>query len=43
MRQWPPWIVEPPLGTGERMSVNDPIPPLVILDSRRTTNEVGRR
>jgi hypothetical protein len=24
MRQGPLWIVEPPLSTGERMSVNDP-------------------
>ena len=24
MRQRPLWIVEPPLSTGERMSVNDP-------------------
>jgi hypothetical protein len=25
MRQGPLWIVEPPLSTGERMSVNDPL------------------
>jgi len=30
MRQRPLWIVEPPLSTGERMSVNDPLRPLVI-------------
>jgi len=25
MRQRPLWIMEPPLSTGERMSVNDPL------------------
>jgi hypothetical protein len=28
MRQGPLWIAEPPLSTGERMSVNDPSLPL---------------
>jgi hypothetical protein len=36
MRQVPLWIVEPPLSTGERMSVNDP-----LQTSRSTRN--GRR
>jgi len=29
MRQGALWIVEPPLSTGERMSVNDPLLPVV--------------
>ena len=28
MRQGPLWIVEPPLSTGEQMSVNDPLLPV---------------
>jgi hypothetical protein len=31
MRQGRLWIVEPPLSTGERMSVNDPDQPFVLL------------
>ena len=30
------WIVEPPLSTGEQMSVNDPKRPFVFLDSSRS-------
>ena len=30
MRQGPLWIVEPPLSTGERMSVNDPLQPVAF-------------
>jgi hypothetical protein len=29
MHQGPLWIVEPPLSIGERMSVNDPLRPVV--------------
>ena len=30
------WIVEPPLSTGERMSVNDPLQPVDLQESRRS-------
>ena len=30
MRQGPLWIAEPPLGTGKRMSVNDPLLSFVL-------------
>jgi hypothetical protein len=36
MRQGPLWIVEPPLSTGERMSVNDPNRPVALANSRRS-------
>jgi hypothetical protein len=35
MRQWPLWIVEPPLSTGERMSVNNPKRTKDLLQSGR--------
>ena len=36
VRQGPRWIVDPPLGTGERMSVNDPEPSYTRLGSRQS-------
>ena len=35
MRQGPLWIVEPPLSTGERMTVPDPLRPYVLAESSR--------
>ena len=44
MRQGPLWIVEPPLSTGEQMSVNDPMRPVALWKAairglRRTAQE----
>ena len=39
MGQGPLWIVEPPLSTGERMSVNDPEPTHTGLESGHSTLE----
>ena len=36
MHQGPLWIVEPPLSTGERMSVNDPLRPVAVVESSRS-------
>ena len=36
MRQGPLWIVEPPLNTGEQMSVNDPQETLDVPGSGRS-------
>ncbi len=44
MRQGPLRIVEPPLSTGERMSVNDPLTTLGNTGSgRSTTNQLAAR
>lgn len=36
VRQGPLWIVQPPLGTGERVSVNDPLLPVAFTRSGHT-------
>jgi hypothetical protein len=41
VRQGPLWIVEPPLSTGEQMSVNDPLRPFTVLESGRSANQAG--
>jgi hypothetical protein len=37
VRQGPLWIVEPPLSTGEQISVNDPTQPVDFSESRRSS------
>ena len=43
MRQGPLWIVEPPLSTGERMSVNDPLLSLRLALPTAAMQRLGLR